>query len=168
MPNVPQTAKTTRAGEPVTGGFVLLVEAPPQSPQDTKYPGNDGFTIGCVIFTNRFGHLIRRIVRRIRCPCNALTNSHLSRIIRPEKNADVRQEFSLDTRLHSLFIIVKTKYRLWRESVRSLLTNELRNQNLKERRTRMSNYTLETLPDIISAAVLKEYLGISRAGHITF
>ena len=28
----------------------------------------------------------------------------------------------------------------------------------------MSNYTLETLPDIISAAVLKEYLGISRAG----
>ena len=28
----------------------------------------------------------------------------------------------------------------------------------------MSSYTQETLPDIISAAVLKEYLGISRAG----
>ena len=28
----------------------------------------------------------------------------------------------------------------------------------------MSKYTMETLPDIISAAILKEYLGISRAG----
>lgn len=28
----------------------------------------------------------------------------------------------------------------------------------------MSMYTMETLPDIISAAILKDYLGISRAG----
>lgn len=28
----------------------------------------------------------------------------------------------------------------------------------------MSKYTTETLPDIISAAILKDYLGISRAG----
>lgn len=28
----------------------------------------------------------------------------------------------------------------------------------------MSKYTMETLPDIISAAILKDYLGISRAG----
>lgn len=58
--------KATRAGEPVTGGFALLVEAPPQSPQDTSYPGNDGFTIGFAILRSAFGRkIIRRIVRRI-------------------------------------------------------------------------------------------------------
>lgn len=41
--------KTVHAGAPVMNGFALLVGAPPQSPQDTLYPGNDGFTIGYAI-----------------------------------------------------------------------------------------------------------------------
>ena len=60
MHDVPQIAKTVHGGTPVMNGFAMLVEAPPQSPQDTLYPGNDSFTICCSIFQIAFGEKVNR------------------------------------------------------------------------------------------------------------